>query len=269
MNAITPNGMAAEVRLARVLHQIGPLAVAVSGGVDSMTLAHVAHDCLGADAEMIHAISPAVPGAATERVRRYASRGGWRLREIDAGEFDDPRYRANPANRCFFCKTNLYGTMARLAGGTLVSGTNLDDLGDWRPGLQAAQDHGVRHPFVEAEIDKQTVRAIARARGLDDLAELPAAPCLSSRVETGLRVEAVDLAAIDRVETTLRGQFDAADIRCRVVAGGIRIELDEACLAALTEDDLGVVRQMAAGVFARAIETVSVAPYRRGSAFLR
>ena len=269
MNAITPNETAAEARLACVLQQIGPLAVAVSGGVDSMTLAHVAHDCLGPDAEMIHAISPAVPGAATERVREYARQHGWRLREIDAGEFADPRYRANPATRCFFCKTNLYGTMARVADATLVSGTNLDDLGDWRPGLRAARDHGVRHPFVEAEIDKRTVRAIACARGLDDLAELPAAPCLSSRVETGLRVEAADLAAIDRVEATLRGQFDAADIRCRVVAGGIRIELDEACLATLTDGDVATVRRMAAGVFARSIETVTVAPYRRGSAFLR
>ena len=159
--------------------------------------------------------------------------------------------------------------MARLAGGTLVSGTNLDDLGDWRPGLRAAQDHGVRHPFVEAEIDKQTVRTIAHARGLDDLAELPAAPCLSSRVETGLRVEPADLAAIDRVETMLRGQLKATSVRCRVIAAGIRIELDEACLATLTPGELGTVRQIAAGVFARDIDTVSVAPYRRGSAFLR
>jgi uncharacterized protein len=101
---------------------------------------------------------------------------------FDAGEFADPRYRANPANRCFFCKTNLYGHIVAQPGGTVLSGTNTDDLADWRPGLTAAAQHGVRHPFVEAGIDKPAIRRIAARIGLGDIADLPAAPCLSSRI---------------------------------------------------------------------------------------
>lgn len=257
-------------RLSAVLLDIGPCAVAVSGGVDSMTLASVARAVLGDGAMMIHAVSPAVPAAATARVRDHARRGGWRLAEIDAGEFADPRYRANPANRCFFCKTSLYGAMARRAAGTLVSGTNLDDLGDWRPGLRAAADHGVRHPYVEAGIDKAGVRAIARDRGLDDLAELPAAPCLSSRVETGIRVEPETLAAIDRVETALRERLAPETVRCRVRAAGVSVELDAASFAALDAPALDALRAEVATRFGGiAPATVSVGPYRRGSAFLR
>lgn len=267
MSAVSDTG---ETRLAAVLRSIGPLAVAVSGGVDSMTLAHAAHDYVGEQAEMIHAISPAVPGAATERVRRHAGKCGWRLREINAGEFSDPRYRANPANRCFFCKTNLYGTMAGLTEAVLVSGTNLDDLGDWRPGLRAASNHGVRHPFVEAEIDKNGIRAMARWRGLNDLAELPAAPCLSSRVETGLRVEPEALTAIDLAETALRRRLNTRTVRCRVVAHGIRVELDRECLNSLAPADVEAVQRMAADCFGMTgTSTIAVAVYRRGSAFLR
>ena len=133
-----------------VLDDIGRAAVAVSGGVDSMTLALLAGRRSGADCAMFHAVSPAVPAEATARVQDYAAREGWRLTVLDAGEFDDPAYRANPANRCFYCKTNLYGALAARTDATLLSGTNVDDLGDWRPGLKAAQAHGVRHPFVEA-----------------------------------------------------------------------------------------------------------------------
>ena len=144
-----------------VLDDIGRAAVAVSGGVDSMTLALLAGRRSGADCAMFHAVSPAVPAEATARVQEYAVREGWRLTVLDAGEFDDPAYRANPANRCFYCKTNLYGALAARTDATLLSGTNVDDLGDWRPGLKAAQAHGVRHPFVEAGIDKAQVRSIA------------------------------------------------------------------------------------------------------------
>ena len=100
-------------RLRSVIGEIGPMAIALSGGVDSMTLAHVAHQCLGGDGVMFHALSPAVPSDASARVRRHAEAAGWRLEVINAGEMGDPRYLENPVNRCFFCKTNLY---ARIAG---------------------------------------------------------------------------------------------------------------------------------------------------------
>ena len=254
-----------------VLDDIGRAAVAVSGGVDSMTLALLAGRRSGADCAMFHAVSPAVPAEATARVQEYAVREGWRLTVLDAGEFDDPAYRANPANRCFYCKTNLYGALAARTDATLLSGTNVDDLGDWRPGLKAAQAHGVRHPFVEAGIDKAQVRSIAAVLGFDDLSRLPAAPCLSSRIETGLRVEADDLASIHAAERYLARQLQPETVRCRQRKAGIVIELDETTLGALSASRRAALGGAVAGMFETNDRTrpVSFAPYRIGSAFLR
>ena len=254
-----------------VLDCIGRAAVAVSGGVDSMTLALLAGRRLGTDCAMFHAVSPAVPPEATARVRAHAAQEGWQLTVLDAGEFDDPAYRANPANRCFYCKTNLYGALAERTDATLLSGTNLDDLGDWRPGLEAAQAHGVRHPFVEAGIEKAQVRAIAAGLGFDDLAVLPAAPCLSSRIETGLRVEVDVLASIHAAERYLARQLQPETVRCRRRKAGIVIELDEATLGALSESRRASLGTTVADMF-RADDRagpVRFAPYRVGSAFLR
>ncbi|KMO22575.1 potassium ABC transporter ATPase [Methylobacterium platani] len=260
--------------LEHVLSGLGPIAVAVSGGVDSLTLATIAHRTAPEPPLMVHAVSPAVPGEATARVRAEAAREGWTLRVIEAGEFADPAYRENPVNRCFFCKTNLYGAIRQVTGRRIVSGANLDDLGEYRPGLDAAREHGVRHPFVEAGFSKAMVRALARDLGLGAVAELPAAPCLSSRVETGIRIEPETLSFIHAVERlvgddlTVTGAKSA--VRCRVRAAGIVVELDAASLAGLTEParlDLG--RRIAERAPARlAAAPVSFAPYRTGSAFL-
>jgi len=259
--------------LEHALEDMGRVAVAVSGGVDSMTLAVVAHRTLADASTVVHAVSAAVPAAATGRVERYARREGWRLRRIDAGELLDARYVANPVNRCYFCKTNLYSTIAPLAGdgATIVSGTNTDDLGDFRPGLMAADEHGVRHPYVECDIDKPAVRAIAARLGLHDLAELPAAPCLSSRVETGIGIDPAVLKAIDACERLVRDATGADTVRCRVRRDAVVVELDDAALFAL---DTAQRTELAGEVQARMITAgVSRAPrfepYRMGSAFLR
>jgi uncharacterized protein len=264
----------ARQHLEAVLREIGPLTVAVSGGVDSLTLAALSHRVLGAGAAMVHAASPAVPAEATARVRAEAAREGWDLRVVEAGEFADPRYRANPVNRCFFCKTNLYGTIRTVTDRQIVSGANLDDLGEYRPGLDAAREHAVRHPYVEAGLDKAAVRALAREIGLGEVAELPSAPCLSSRVETGLRIEPETLAFIHAVEGMVGGALGASHarraVRCRVRAEGVVIELDAPSLAALSapeRDALGL-RIAAAAPPGLAGEGVRFQPYRVGSAFL-
>ena len=245
-------------------------AIAVSGGVDSTTLAAFAHDILGAEGvRMVHAISPAVPKAATARVRDYATRLGWSLSEIDAGEFDDLRYRANPVNRCFYCKSNLYGTLRLICDGVIMSGTNTNDLDDYRPGLQAATNNHVRHPYVEVGMDKAAIRALARDLNLDDISELPASPCLSSRIETGIAIQTPHLALIDIVETWLRETLCAKTVRCRIRQQGMVIELDPTTLDALSSDQRrsivdGAAARMPKGV-AMAIE---FAPYQRGSAFV-
>lgn len=220
--------------LASALDGIDLSAIAVSGGVDSMTLAVFAHRRLGRlRVSMMHAVSPAVPPEATERVREWAGREGWDLRVIDAGEFADENYRSNPVNRCFFCKTNLYGAMSRMTDRQLLSGANTDDLGEYRPGLDAARDHGVRHPYLEAGMAKAAVRALARDLGLGALADLPASPCLSSRVETAIAIDPAMLRSIHAVERLLGDRLSPKTVRCRLRREGVVIELDAASLAGL------------------------------------
>jgi len=236
-----------------------------------MTLAVVAHEVLQDNALMLHARSPAVPAEASKRVRRYTQDRGWRLQIVDAGELADPSYIANPHNRCFYCKTNLYATMTGLFDCALVSGTNSDDLGDYRPGLEAAARHGVRHPFVEAGMDKAAVRAVARGLGLSDLAELPASPCLSSRVETGIPIDPDVLGAIDRAERLIRRELRPQTARCRVRDEAIVIELDQHCLATMDGVTARRLQHEIGNLLAAAgvAHPVSFAGYRMGSAFLR
>ena len=257
-------------RIGRVLEEIGPVTVAVSGGVDSMTLAAVAHARDPAATRMVHAVSPAVPAAATARVRARADADGWSVDVVDAGEFADPDYLRNPVNRCYFCKTGLYRTIAGRGGPVTVSGANLDDEGDYRPGLEAAREWGVRHPYIEAGVDKAEVRRIARRLGLAEVADLPGSPCLSSRVETGIAIAGDVLGAIDAAERYVRRRLGARTVRCRVRADGVVIELDPAALDGMAPEDRARVSPAVAAMFDRAGRggAVRFEAYRRGSAFL-
>jgi len=253
--------------IGRVLDTLDRAAVAVSGGIDSLTLAAVAARRMGARVSMFHSMTASVPLEATMRTRSLASGLGWDLHVIDAQEFARPEYIANPVNRCFYCKQSLYAEIARHTDATVLSGANTDDLGDYRPGLDAAREAGARHPFVEAGVDKATIREVARELGLGDLAEIPASPCLSSRVETGIRIEAPTLRRIEAAETAVRPYVPATTaVRCRVRAGGIVIEIEEAVLEGLD----GARRSLIAAQVAKAYgREPTFAPYRMGSAFMR
>lgn len=253
-------------RLVDVLDRHERLAIAVSGGVDSMTLAHVAARRSRTRATMYHAAGPAVPESAGNRVRTHAEMHGWRLVVLDAAELADPRYRANPVDRCYYCKTNLYARIAAATPDAIASGTNRDDLADYRPGLRAANEHGVVHPYVEAAIGKAEIYALATALGLADLERLPAQPCLASRVETGIAIDPSDLAFIDSVEAQLAARLGReATVRCRVTHAGVVVEL------ATLHD---VARANAAREIGRAACLASgrtfagIRPYARGAAFL-
>jgi uncharacterized protein len=253
-------------RLQTHLRSIGPMAIAVSGGIDSLTLATAAHRAV-AGVTMHHATSPAVPPEATERTRALAERFGWTLDIFDAGEFERPDYMANPTNRCFYCKTSLYGALSRRSALQIVSGTNTDDLGEYRPGLAAARDHAVRHPFVEAGIGKASVRVLAAELGLGTLSELPSAPCLSSRIETGIAIEAPVLGMVNRAEQIVSAAMQPRTVRCRVRSSGVVIELDTASLSRLTPPLAETLRRdlEALGI----TRPISFAAYVSGSAFLK
>ncbi len=252
-------------RLEAALGGMGSLAIAVSGGIDSLTLSVAAHRRAPGRVTMHHATSPAVPPEATARTRALAAAEGWALDVFDAGEFADPSYRANPVNRCFFCKTNLYAAVAARTAKQIVSGTNTDDLGEYRPGLDAANNHGVRHPYVEAGIDKRAVRRLAAELGLGALSELPSSPCLSSRVETGLRIEPSVLALVHAAETLVAHRLAPRTVRCRIRARGVVIELDPAALEA-ADTVRADVQALATGAGFAA--PIAFAPYKTGSAFL-
>ncbi len=256
-----------EAALVSILERYDEIAIAVSGGVDSMVLAYIADRFSRSRATMLHAISPAVPQAATARVRSYAESEGWRIIWLDAGEFDNPNYRANPVNRCYYCKSNLYDRIRDAISSQIASGTNRDDLGDFRPGLKAASERAVVHPYVEAGLGKADIYRLAERHGLTDLAELPAQPCLASRVETGITIDPDDLAFIEMMEgrAALLAPI-STDIRCRTTAAGIVIEIGATFPQSkrdILADDAAKLCATHGRIFA------GVRDYRRGSAFLR
>jgi pyridinium-3,5-biscarboxylic acid mononucleotide sulfurtransferase len=255
---------AAITRLRQALSRHPSLVIAVSGGVDSMTLAFVANRWLPSTTSMFHATSPAVPPSATSRVRRYAELHGWNLLVAGTGEFSDTRYRDNPVDRCYFCKSNLYDRIRSMIQGTIASGANTDDLADYRPGLAAAAERAIVHPLVDAGIDKSTVRAIARHYGLHDLAELPAQPCLASRVETGIPIDAGDLAFVDRMENSLVPIVGSrASLRCRITGRGVVIEVSS---EHVENSDLREAASRLCAEMKRSLADIRA--YERGSAFV-
>lgn len=254
--------------LQSLLGDYGSIAVAVSGGVDSMTLAAVAAEVLGDQALMVHALSPAVPPEASVRVLEHARRLKWSLKLVEAGEFADSRYRSNPVNRCYYCKSNLYERLREVWDGTIASGANTDDLGDYRPGLLAASERQVVHPLVEAGIDKATVRLIASHLRLNELSELPAQPCLSSRIETGIAIDASDLQFVHRIEQFLNLALGSGDHRCRITAAGVRIEISD---DDLHHDDvrLGALHsELERRIHSEGRQMAELTRYQRGSAFV-
>jgi uncharacterized protein len=204
-----PTLNAHRAHLVETLQGYGRVAVAFSGGVDSTVVAQAAHDALGEAATAVTAVSDSLAAGELEEAQELARRIGIRHRVIHTAEFADPNYLRNQSDRCYFCKSELYGRLAGMLGelevDAIASGANTDDLGDHRPGMRAAAERGVRHPLQECGLSKADVRALARAWGLPTW-DKPATPCLSSRIAYGEEVTPERVRMIDQAEQWLRQQ---------------------------------------------------------------
>jgi uncharacterized protein len=272
-----PSGLdAAAQRLEFELQVLGPVVVAFSGGVDSALLARVALDTLGPDRVLaVTADSASLAEGELEHCRALAADWGLPWRSVATHELDLPEYVANGGDRCAWCKTALMDELAPIAaerGATVVLGVNLDDLGEHRPGQEAARRRGAAFPMVHAELTKDLVRRLARRRGVQ-VWDRPAMPCLASRLPYGTPVTVPLLRTVDRAEAVVRDLgFD--DVRVRHLGDTARIEVpadelvraaecSEVLTAALVELGFRYVTLDLAGLRSGNLNA-ALAPGRRG-----
>lgn len=265
-----PVNAAVEDKLAALrshLAELGSVLVCYSGGVDSAFVLAVAHQVLGDAAVGMTAVSPSLPAAEKEDAVGIARAIGAAHRLVASSEIDDPNYIANNPDRCFHCKSELYRVAEQKRRewslAAVVNGTNVDDLGDYRPGLEAAKDAGVVSPLVELGFTKQDVRDAAQHIGLG-VWDKPASACLASRIPYGTSVTRERLDTIGRLEASLRG-LGFRQLRVRYHGDVARIELDLSELSRAAAPDVREAIVLAGKEAGFKYITLDLGGYRQGS----
>ena len=236
---LDPNLAQKITTLKAILESKRAMLIAFSGGVDSSFLLAVASEVLSGNVVALMTISSSTPPQDAKQATQLAKKLGVELLSIQHNELAIPEYTANPVNRCYFCKNSLYEicrrTAERLSLPAIADGVNLDDLGDYRPGLQAAEEYGVFHPLVEARFTKEEIRQASRARGLRTWSK-PASPCLSSRIPYGTRITAKMLLQISQAESFLQ-TLGVEQLRVRYNGRSARIEIDKRVFSKITSQE--------------------------------
>ena len=224
---VSSDAEAKEAQLRSLFEEMGAVLVAYSGGVDSSYVAYIATGVLGERALCVTGESASLAAHQREEALQLAEAFGFHHEFMRTEELDDPRYKANAPDRCYFCKTELYGKLAPMARERgidfIVDGSTTDDLGDYRPGRAAASEQGVRSPLIEVGMSKREVRELSRRAGLPTW-DKPASPCLSSRIAYGTTVTIKRLATVDRGEEIMR-ELGFREFRVRHHDELVRLEI--------------------------------------------